>query len=556
MGFTTASHADVGPVRTFADRPVAWEEHDDGNIQGEPEKNHVQELELALTMRDGLANEIDRILSLDSPSPALDVNAADEVPCSTWYCARNHLHPLTPAELVAGAPSSPPKLPFTITKGKDEGSAIGFQVLDADGRKYLLKLDEAGHQGIVTGTEMVGAPIFHAAGYNVPGAHLIEFAPTDLKIGPHATYLLYGVQSRPVTPGVVRRRLAKAARLPDGRMRGVAIPWIAGDVLGSFDMIGTRPGDPNDRIPHERRRSLRASWVLFAWLSILDPGAINTIDTVVDVSGRRFVRHNLIDFSCTFGSATNHVQGLHQDGEYLLEVGRTLGAVFSFGLYQRPFQRDRAAYELMTNNYRAVGYFPAETFDPDTYRSNRKNPSFMRMTDRDAYWGAKIVTSFTDAQIAALIAAARLGEPDATYATHALEVRRDIIGRRYLRAMAAVEAPQVSVDGASVCFDDLAVLRGYVQPAEARYDVDEREVGSSGAASEVTRFERAIAGPHTCVPVGGASANGGYRVVEIRTRLPPKAGSSAAVLTKASRVHLRWRASERRFVVVGLERDE
>ena len=69
------------------------------------------------------------------------------------------------------------------------------------------------------------------------------------------------------------------------------------------------------------------------------------------------------------------------------------------------------------------------------------------MTERDAYWGAKIVTSFTDAQIAALIAAARLGEPDATYATHALEVRRDIIGRRYLRAMAAVEAPEVSVDG-------------------------------------------------------------------------------------------------------------
>ena len=50
---------------------------------------------VTLIMRDGLANEVDRILALEGRRPARDVNALDEVPCSTWYCPRNHLQPLS-----------------------------------------------------------------------------------------------------------------------------------------------------------------------------------------------------------------------------------------------------------------------------------------------------------------------------------------------------------------------------------------------------------------------------------------------------------------------------
>jgi hypothetical protein len=45
----------------------------------------------------------------------------------------------------------------------------------------------------------------------------------------------------------------------------------------------------------------------------------------------------------------------------------------------------------------------------------------------------------------------------------------------------------------------------------------------------------------------------GYRILRIAARLD---GREGAAVTKASRVHLRWREAERRFVVVGLERDE
>ena len=83
-----AGAALAGPaMRHFADRPVAWSEHDDANFQGRPATNHLDDLEATLTLRDGLATRSTRILSLEGGLPARDVNAADEVPCSTWFCA-------------------------------------------------------------------------------------------------------------------------------------------------------------------------------------------------------------------------------------------------------------------------------------------------------------------------------------------------------------------------------------------------------------------------------------------------------------------------------------
>jgi hypothetical protein len=552
------SRAEEKPVRTFPDRPVAWQEHDDADVRGAPETNHLQDLAVALALRDGLSGEIDRIMSLDSRPPAQDVNAADEVPCSTWYCARNHLHPMTPGQVIAGPGAPPPRLPLTITSGKSRGDALGFEVLDAGGRKYLLKMDIDQHLGLTTGAEFIGNAFFHAAGYNVAGAYLLEIDPWSMAIDRRATYLAYHVQHRQLTPEFLAAELDRAERLPDGRVRFVAVPWIQGQSLGGFDMKGTRPGDTNDRIPHQLRRSLRGSRILCAWLAVLDPGPANTLDTlVIEPNGRRFVRHNFIDFGSAFGSATDHQKGLHQEGEYSLEIGRTLAALFSFGIYQRPFQGRRAEFDALAGNYTAIGYFPAESFNPDTYRWERKNPAYMRMTDRDAYWGAKLVTSFTDAQIDAVVLAARLPDPDSTYLRHALKVRRDIIGRRYLRAMAAVEGPQVSHDGEKLCFDDLAVARGYVSPLEARYEVGVRDLAVKNAPAATTVWtEQAATGSRTCVPYGGVEPGSGYRIVEIRTRLAGAKNAPIAQLTKAARVHLKWRPDEGRFVVVGLERDE
>jgi hypothetical protein len=555
-----AGTALAGPaMRRFADRPVAWTEHDDEDVPALPTANHLDGLEVTVALRDGLSNEVDRILRVEGAVPAQDVNAADEVPCSTWFCARNHLRPMTP-EAVAAGPGAPPEPPLHVTKGKAEGSAVGFQVADARGRKFLVKLDPGARPGLVTAAEAVGNRLFHAAGYNVPGAFVVDLAPEDLTVDPGATFDLYRVQKRPLGEDRLRAELALTSRLPDGRVRAVAIPWIEGHILGAQDMLGTREGDPNDRIQHEHRRALRASWVLYAWLGVLDPGPINTLDTFVEAGGRHFVRHYLIDFSCAFGSATNYAQGPQQDGEYVIEVGRTLGAFFSLGLYQRPFQAraTRDDWQRLDSLHPSIGYFPAEGFDPDAFRTNRKVPPHMRLTDADAYWGAKVVTSFTDAQLGAVVATTRLPPSDAAYLARTLAFRRDVIGRRYLRAVAAVEAPAVGEDG-RLCFDDLAIARGYVRADEARYLVD---VGTGGGAARAT-LEQPATGARACVALPAPKAPGAphddaddYRVVTVRARLAGGAGHADTLVGKAARVHLAWRAAEQRYAVIGLERDQ
>jgi hypothetical protein len=163
------------------------------------------------------------------------------------------------------------------------------------------------------------------------------------------------------------------------------------------------------------------------------------------------------------------------------------------------------------------------------------------------------VTAFSDEQIATLVSTARLPEADARYIDRGLRVRRDIIGRRYLRAVAAVENPSMAPDGARVCFEDLAIARGYAQAAEVRYEVE----ADDGLGNRIASSEQEAAGPAACVPIGGAERGSGYRVVSIRARFVGAAGHEGVVhVGRAARVHLRWRDGIGRFVVVGLERDE
>jgi hypothetical protein len=308
----------------FPDRPPAWNEHDDSDVPRAPEPTHLADLDTTMLVRDSIANEVDRVLSLDRGHPAKDVNALDEVPCSTWFCGRNHVRPLTAAEIAAGPAADAPVLPLRIVKGKDVGATPGFQVVDAQGRKFMLKLDPAGRIGLTTGAEVIGARIFHAAGYNAPGSQVIDLDPQDLVLDPAATFMLFKVQKRPLTREQVDGLLADAARAPDGRIRGGLVPWIPGRILGGFDTIGRRDDDPNDRIDHQDRRSLRASWLLFNWIAEVDPGSINSLDSYVEAGGRHFVRHYIFDFGATLGSATTRPKGPHETGEYVIEVGRTL----------------------------------------------------------------------------------------------------------------------------------------------------------------------------------------------------------------------------------------
>jgi hypothetical protein len=96
---------------------------------------------------------------------------------------------------------------------------------------------------------------------------------------------------------------------------------------------------------------------------------------------------------------------------------------------------------------------------------------FRRMTLADAYWGAKIVASFTNAQIAAAVDAAGYEDPRArAYIHQMLVARRDKIARYWFARVAPLDFFHVR-DGYLV-FHDLAVDLGL---ASARgYEVEEK----------------------------------------------------------------------------------
>ncbi len=524
----------------FADRPVAWTEQDEAPVATKPASN--PELPESKAFRYFVAGT-DKTFALADIRPAQDVNALDEVPRSTWYVPRNHLHRLSPEEVFAGPPwSAPPVPPFSIVEGKDSGKSPGVFVRDAQGRKYALKFDVAPHTGLMTGAEAVTSRLVYASGYYVPGSYVLDVDPSELSIAPGAMYRKHGDQLRRYTPKILAELLDHVARTPDGKLRAVAVAWVEGDPIGPFDMMGTRCDDPNDRIRHEHRRSLRATYVIMGWLNVADLGTINTLDTYVTDGRRRFVRHYFIDFGESLGSASTQPKDLPVGREYSVDLVRGARALVSIGLYRRAWQDDRSAYLRDVIRYPEVGYVPAEDWDPREYHTYGPLPPHFWMTDRDAYWGAKVVTSFTDDQIQAAVQAGHYSPPAAAQLARVLAIRRDQIARRYLVPMTAVEDPVVEPDAQTLCFHDLAIARGYLR-RDATYRIDVRDDGV-----RVLRAVVPASRERTCMRLPAVQGRP-YRTVTVRTRFANRTA-------KAARVHLAWRGSENRYVVVGLERDE
>ena len=120
------------------------------------------------------------------------------------------------------------------------------------------------------------------------------------------------------------RRTARFARSPAAT--------CPGKVVGQFRYTGTRPDDPNDIYPHERRRELRGLRVFAAWLNHDDARSINSIDTYVEEGGRHYIRHYLQDFGSNLGSGSTSAQQPRGGNEYLIEGDKIAKGLFSFGL--------------------------------------------------------------------------------------------------------------------------------------------------------------------------------------------------------------------------------
>jgi hypothetical protein len=445
-------------------RPPLWVDRDDRPIP-QPSEQIVSEL-YAIVYNSWL-----RHLSLEykaqcaRDSGALNVNAWDEVPDSTWFTNRMGRQSLSFQQIVSGIEGRSPKAgPWTIIRIEDEGYTPKFRVQDAAGGTYILKFDLPSALERNSAAERICTLILHAAGYNVPHNSVVYFPAQDLRLNKDSYYRDAAARRRPMTPADLENGLGKLKTLPDGRYRGLASHLLPGKPLEKFLYTGTRKDDPNDLIPHELRRELRGLRVIASWINHVDVGDKNTQDMYVTASdGRGFVKHYLLDFGSTLGSG-DFVNGPYRVGHEYIFDGPAMGRAFvTLGIWRRPWE-----VQGKIPPYPEIGYYQAELFEPHKWKPNYPNLAFERIDDADAYWGAKVVTAFSDEMIRKLAEAGEYSRAEVTaYLADVLKHRRDAIGRHWFDKITPLE--EIVLDGGRLRFRDLGLERGYAEEGARSY---------------------------------------------------------------------------------------
>ena len=312
---------------------------------------------------------------------------------------------MTIDEIVRGpnAGDTPNIEGWPIVEGKSSGITPGYRVVAPDGRLYQVKFDPPSNPEMASSAEVIGAAFYHAIGYNVVQGYVVDVDPAKIVIAPTATTVDMRGRKKRMTREDVDKLLARGAKLPNGKYRATLSRFADGRPLGYFKYYGTRPDDPNDIHPHEHRRELRANRVFSAWLNHDDSRAINSLDMLEGPAGRQFIRHYMFDFGSTMGSGSTMPQVPRAGNEYILEWGPALKTLATFGLYVRPW--------ILVDYWegaKSVGRFEGDFFDPVKWRPEYPNPAFDNLTPDDAFWGARLVSKFSDEAIRAVVAKAQI----------------------------------------------------------------------------------------------------------------------------------------------------
>jgi hypothetical protein len=555
----TAAHLLPPPQRlVFADdTPVAKP-----SSRGRPLIEEVIEMSFVTQLEQ--AFDLPRVIRkiVGRPYEAIDVDNFDEVPDNSWFTNRNTRVPMSLEKIRRGpcrGDGPDPNGSWTVVSLKTVGVTPGMVIDDSSGERYIIKFDPPDFAELSSGAEMVTSRLFHAAGYNVPENYIAHLDPEGLTIGPGAIRTEETADNRdPLTIrnlvkdelAQVLRCAASACRTPpiggaarelhrhpsakgQQRIRVLASRFLAGVPVGPWSYIGTRGSDPNDVYPHEHRREVRGLYVVSSWLNHADMKEENTLD-MYDPR-LRTVRHCLIDFGASLGSNSTTPSDPRRGQANSFDVVDPFFRLVSLGLYVHDYER-----APRTIAHPAVGYIDNSLFEPDDWKPMYPVPAFENLTARDAFWGARIVVSFSDAQIGAAVSAAEFSSPEAALLMKGFLIeRRDRIGRFWFSRLNPLDRFQVS-EG-SLGFTDLAVRRGYSRAQDARYEYRVTAPSGSPLAEGVTVDTHLLLNP--------AWRRFDYVVVSL---LPRRLRDHARPVS----VYARPESADGEWVVVGLRRPD
>jgi len=474
---------------------------------------------------------------------AQDLNTVDEVPDSSWFTNRAGHRTLTVADVSRGPDTDDGPLPgmWRIISAKSDGVTPGFTVTDRAGTVWFLKFDPPGYRAMATGTEVTVTKLMWALGYYVPENHIATLRVDQLAVDPKATVRPPGEPRRPMRIDDIARLLKRADREPDGSYRVIAGKALPGKLVGRLQFFGTRPDDPNDIVPHEHRRSLRGYGVFSAWFNHVDAKAINTDETLITEGGRSYIRHNILDFGSTLGSASVGPRELWEGYEYLFEPGDAIRRIPTFGFPPKAWRTDEM-YEAPS-----IGRLPKDNtrFNPDAWRPRVPNQAFLRARADDKFWAAMKMAALTDDMLRAAVRAGRFDDPPSeAFLVKALIERRDAILRAYLPAVNPISAPALGALNA-LTFENAAVSARVTDPPAGYRAVWSRFDNATGLSQRIG--ETSGTGLTLSAPAGMPTAPGSFIHVEISATGSVPAAWTVPVHAYFKRVGGEWK-------LVGFER--
>jgi hypothetical protein len=385
---------------------------------------------------------------------AKNINTIDEVPDSSWFTNRIGTVPVTAEQLatgpIVGAPPDPSH--WVLIREKTAGVHPGFTARDAKGETWFIEFDPKPFPEGATAAVAIATKIFWAFGYNQVESFLTTFDPKNVEIDPKATVRRPNGKRTAFKRDDMDAILETVAKGPDGTYRIIAGRLLSGKVLGGFLYAGTRPDDPNDIVPHEHRRELRALRVFGAWTNLTDLKAANTLDTLVTENGRSIIKHYLQDVGSTFGLC-NDVHEWDLSYEHFYQGDPTLKRLVSFGFALSPWQTVHYV------EYPSIGKFEGDVFDPRKWRPQTPTTAYMELRADDAFWAARRVAAFTDDLIRAAVHTGQFSDPNAEkYLGDVLIKRREKIKSAYLTAVNPIVDPKL--DGSRLTFENAAIAGG------------------------------------------------------------------------------------------------
>jgi hypothetical protein len=473
---------------------------------------------------------------------AANVNTIDEVPDSSWFTNRILARRVSIDEAVRGPQegSGPAQGIWTIVAAKQVGAAPGFTARDSAGETWFVSFDARGYPEAATGALLVANKIFWTLGYWQVDNVLTRVRPDQIVLADTATIEPMSGRTRPMRTGDLEEIWRRAHPSSDGTFRAIAARRLPGRPVGGFRFHGTRPDDPNDVVPHEHRRELRALKAFGAWTNLVDMKAGNTLDVVVSENGRHVVRHYLQDVGSTFGTGANGPREFDEGWEHLYDGGLVLTRLAAFGFPIRPWQ---------TVNYvdsPAIGRFEGEAFEPLSWKPRVPTAAFRHAQPEDLFWAARRINAFSDEMIRALVETAKYSDPSAErHLADVLIQRRNRIAEAYLIAVHPLVDFVLSHDGV-LTFDNAAVSAGVASSPLEGYRV------------AWARFDNATG---ASAPIGEAEMASGDEPVRLRT-LPDSQGSFVRVTVSAvappfdtwTPVHAYFRRVPDGWKLVGLNR--